>query len=331
MVCARTGALVGARDLAGFVSACRDIVRDSPHVHYAPIKLRNLVPLVEAARPSSWDWYLRNPSGPLPARWYDIAFSSSLNGGYFFPDPVTGETRQWQVNGSGSEALLGWISSLRVLDLLPGIDYAGHLHADIRAGGSQHLAAVEERLRDIPYAAERMAVFREFALVWMKCVAILNGAVATGLDGRVTARLDLGTVDLLVRIMPNSFGGDPFRKKANLAVLLLASHLAAHGHDVACDIPIPADYQIPRILSWSGAIAVSTEFRSLLLNGRLLDQHSPEVTDFRAAAVVAAHDLGKLTGVPDWMVDCALFNAVRKDQAFKADSLPPMKIRGMWF
>lgn len=319
--------LQGAADLDQFVRSCRSLVASSSHVAYVPSALDGLIPLVQAAKPISWDWYLRDSTGPLAGRWYDMILSSALNGGYFAEDPVTGEVRQWQVNGSGSDALLQWIDRLRSEGLMPGVD-----HVAVRWDDHEYRAGLDRLLAGLPYARERRAILDEFAAPGTVLGAnhVLERLV-TDSDGRLCGALGLREVCHLVRCFPAAFGDDPFHKKACLAVLLLTSHLNAHGHSVEAYLPIPADYQIPRILSFYGAIELSDELTDTLLAGRLLDATSEPVTHFRAAAVVAAHDLGLRARTPDWLVDGALFGTVRKDEAFKANALPPMKIRGLWF
>lgn len=146
-------ALRGATDLNGFVAACREIVNDSPHVGYRPGALKELVPLVTSTRPMSWDWHLRDPEGPIERRRYDIVFSSALNGGYFEGDRETGQIRQWELNGSGSEALMRWIGRLRADGLLPGADTVCLPDEDCG-----FWTVVDRLLKDVPYPDERLTI-----------------------------------------------------------------------------------------------------------------------------------------------------------------------------
>lgn len=56
-------------------------------------------------------------SNSILQRFFDAAFNTSLNGGYF--SDIDGVVTQWQVDGSGSNALLQWIQTLREQDLVP--------------------------------------------------------------------------------------------------------------------------------------------------------------------------------------------------------------------
>lgn len=333
-----------AQSLTAFVAACRAIVADSPHISLdlaAPC-FGEVVSLAQRYRPVSWDWFLRAPDGPLEARWYDIVFSSAMNGGYFEKDAATGQVRQWASNGSGSQAMLEWVRDLRERGLLPGWDVVrvGDRLASVQEHVSGEFRGPDPRaeidaimaVHGAAYAAERRAIVEEFSASGAVAAATMPlFALRKGADGLYAGALGMREVDMLAHLLPRSFGGDPFRKKACLAVLLLTSHLAAHGHGVTADIPIPSDYQIPRILAWKGLIRVGDRLAGAMRAGRMLDARSEPVEHFRAAAVVAAHEIAAAAGVPDWAVDGALFNGFRRDQRFQEESLPPMRIHGMWF
>lgn len=313
-----------ACDLSLMVGACRRLITDSPHVVIDPTHLSELVTVVLSANPVSWDWKTRSPHGPVDDRLLDLVFSSALSGGFFHLDPLRGEIVQWQLDGSGSDALAAWIAVIRQHGLLPWADWKAP--ADPRL-----LSCVRDSLDGIPYADERMLVLQEFASHWGEVAARLARVLPAGSGGILHGRLGLKDARALATSMPISFGSDPFAKKACLAMMLVASHLTAHGHDVDCNVPAPADYQLPRILHWSGVLRLSPEFENTLLAGSLINPCLEEVHHIRAATVVACHDLGLLAGRPDWMVDVALFGVVRLNPRFRAESLPPMRIDGTWF
>jgi hypothetical protein len=338
--------LASANDLGRFVAACRDAVAASRWLTYDPSRLAALEGVVRAARPCGWDWYLREPGGPLESRWYDIVFTSAMNGGYF-ERGADGRVRQWERRGSGSVAMLDWVGALRERRLLPGVDFAslpggGLVRLDggawpgvaLADDGSDPRAAIDATMEEAgaSYRPWRRAVVEEFAGHLARPASeVVRAFLRRGGDGRWAGTLDVGHARVLAALLPVSFGGDPFLKKALLALLILVGHLRAHGHPVEARIPIPSDYQMPRILSWAGAIRPGADLEALLRSGFLVDPASEAVAHYRAAAVVAAHDLGAATGAPDWLVDGALFGVVRNDEAFKSGSLPPMRIDGTWF
>ena len=310
-------------DKLSFVALCRELLEANPHVRYFPDRLPMFSPAVVDATAVGWEWLLRDPAAPLQVRWAEFALNAGLNGGYFFADPSDGTVKQWAHDGSGSKMLTVWLASLAERGLTPLLDCV------TPNAGWRH--AVDELLEGVPYAPERRAILEEFA---DPCASAKLSLITLGLtkdEGILRGRLTFKDVRILAKTFPASFGGDPFAKKACLAILFLVGHLVASGHDVQADIPIPADYQLPRIFEWGGALSVSPSLNAILRQGDLLDPLSDEVMALRAGAVVASSDLALMMGQPDWVIDGALFTRVRKDPRFQAESLPPMRISGIWF
>lgn len=310
-----------------FVAACRDIVENSDIVQIETTDMNRVVPLVQDYQAASWDSCVRDPSADIKDIWFDLVFTSALNGGYFYADEDTDDIRQWQENGSGSKALFSWFHEIADKQLLP-------VQGDFSDSNRYnfHRRQIEETLFGVPYADQRLAIIEEFmegnTIDAMNF--LLNRLVLR--DGKYVGTLGFADAVSLAALFPEGFGRDPFRKKAILAVMMLASHMVSRGHDIRCNVPIPSDYQIPRILEYLGYIKLNGGLRKAIINGdRLLDAGSTPVTEFRAAAVVIANDIAVRIGRPDWMVDGALFNGLRNDRDFKEGSLPPMKIYGMWF
>jgi hypothetical protein len=321
----QAAALAAARSTDEMIAVARDIVAQSQHVALRPERLQELVPHAAAAKPVSWDWYLTGGGDSAPLNFmaifrafFDLSLNSSLNGGYFAKGD-NGEVRQWELKGSGSSALVAWIGELSKDGKLPYV----HLTP------AQVQEQLPARLEGLPHAEKRLEICTQFAASDnAKALAMLLSS-RVGTNDEIV--LDMAFVDSLASIYTAGFGDDPFRKKAILAVSMLAGFLLTRGKSVRCTVPIPSDYQIPRILEWKGAIEVSDGLAATLRKGELLDVRSAEVQDFRAAALVAAHDLGKLAGTPDFLVDSALFTTFRKDPDFQANSLPPMKCDSLWF
>ena len=308
-----------AVDTQTFVAACAEQVRDSAHVSVQENALDDLVPLVAGARPVSWDWFLRNPDGDLAEAAWDFLVTSALNGGYFQECP-DGTVRQWEANGSGSAALIDWYRQLREARLVPGADISGRVTA---------LSLLEQRVAGQPHAGERLEILADFAEEGARDAfqAILRATAAAPNRHRFT----LADADRVAGLFPRGFGQDPFRKKAILVFLLLAGHIESRGGSVEYDLPVPSDYQIPRILCWKGAISLSPAFEAKLRSGGLIDVRSRACRDLRAAAVVMARELGTRAGVDDRFVDGALFMGFRRHPGFLADAPPPMRCASLWF
>lgn len=306
-----------------FITSCRSIATHSPSVSLNLDRLDVFLPAVQGRTYADWSWYL--PSGDLdPGQALrEFAFNAALNGGYFQETP--GGIRQWESGGSGSQALLDWIAELRKDNLLTPIGLLGNEIAQ---------ESYKARLEGLPHADERFQIIMSFASREGDAALLkLARDLEADRKSRGVYHLNLSHVDELARAFPLAFGEDPFRKKAVLALLMFAGWLFHRREEtVSAALPIPSDYQIPRIFAWKGVIKTSAELERMIRNDRaLLDVDCEPVTAFRAAAVVAAHELGLKAGVADIVVDGALFSTFRKDPEFQAAALPPMRCASMWF
>ena len=144
-------------------------------------------------------------------------------------------------------------------------------------------------------------------------------------------RLTLETADHLAGIYPAGFGEDPFRKKAILALIMLHGHLVHAGLPARLDVPIPSDYQMPRILMYLGALKPAPALIASLKAGEMMRPEDSRVMALRAGAAVACARLAEMTGLPDGVVDGALFIPYRKDPDFLRNSLPAMRCETLWF
>jgi hypothetical protein len=294
-----------------FVDACALLLAESPFVKMDFSDLEEFKPLFDKPKLPNWFWYVRDPNN-FEDSVYDLLFNSSMNGGYFFKKGRG--IAQWAEDVSGSKALLTWIDQVREEDALPGI--------------GSNTGKLDLLLKSLPYRQQRRQICDEFMNTGNFRIfsdLLKNSKDSSGYN------FNLELVNNLVKIYPAGFGGDPFRKKAILVFLVLTGYLQAIGETVVNDLPIPSDYQIPRIFTFKKVITVSDEFVTLLNNKSLLDVQSEAVTHFRAAAVVSARVLARTLDIPDYKVDNVLFSHFRKDPDFIENSLPPMKCNSMWF
>lgn len=312
-------ALAATRTTSEFVRACTEYAERSPHVKLNEDALESLVEETRRGSAIFWDGYLRNPSGPIEDSVFDTTFNAALNGGYFQVGEG-GDVVQWQQGGSGSNALLNWIQGLVRDHQLPGVDL---LTPEAAA------AAITPRVMGLPLARERVHICEQFAdqIRLAKLEALISNSCAAG---RYT--FGLPEARALAAIYPAAFAADPFLKKAILALQMLTQCLVSSRRmEVAYDLPIPSDYQIPRYLAFRGALLPSPEAISEIASGRLLDVEGDVVTAMRAGAVSLSHKLGIAAGVPDYIVDGVLFTACRGDPEVKARALPPMRCSSLWF
>lgn len=310
-------ALKNAKTHQEFVAACRAIVADSSDVTYNPEKIAASIETAGSFKPGTWFWQDEFAKQSLSEAFFRTTLNAGLNGGYFHA--VNGEVKQWEKNGSGSQALASWLKNLEDVHELPGI------HLKTRAAAELVLAPA---VKGLPYEDQRFVFLSDCA----------DPAFTDALEDILSdawrgdeIRFELTHARAIAALSPAGFGGDPFLKKAILALQLTASHAAARGEKVSCDLPIPSDYQIPRVLTWLGVIGLTESFTGKLRAGNLINVESDEVTAFRAAAIVACADIAAAAGVEDRIVDELLFTVHRPNPDFKREALPAMRVASMWF
>ena len=263
----------------------------------------------KAPLPVAWSWILGDSVTVFDMP-FSFAFNAAMQGGFF--EERDGKIWKWEKNGSGSEAVNSWINDLRNKKMFPALD-----------------ETVFETMEGQPYLEKRKAIIKEF-MDPVKKRKLYNTIIGEGL---ITKSFFFGRTELdkLIEIYPESFGEDPLKKKALLVLLFASEWLSYMGHRVKNPLPIPSDYQMPRIFEYFGLIEIDDDFKAKLINKKLLDPSSAEVTAFRSAAIDIADELAKRNNIFPYQVDSALFPIVRKDKKFIEESLPPMQINTMWF
>lgn len=98
----------------------------------------------------------------------------------------------------------------------------------------------------------------------------------------------------LVRRYPG-FASDMFLKRAFLFVICLNRKLG-YFEETIKDIPVPADYQVPKMLRHFGCLVYSDELSEKINNHTILPKTSLEEISIRASTVMACEKLVELTG-----------------------------------
>lgn len=94
----------------------------------------------------------------------------------------------------------------------------------------------------------------------------------------------------------DGFGEDPFLKRAILFFLQLNRIYGLYEREINM-LPIPADYQVPKMLSAHYSILVySDRLENKIRRGEHLQENGPEEMAIRAGAILAADILGDKTG-----------------------------------
>ena len=231
---------------------------------------------------------------------YEFALLTAQQGGFIDADK-SGGARKWQRDGSGAKAMVGLLAEIRREKALPFFDIA----EDEVAG------RIGPLLAGVPFAAERLEIFREFASAGNHRRAM--DLLARSFDGE-TYLFDMPFVQALAEIFPKGLGGDPFMKKALLSVLSAAAH--GHHRGVSADItdlPVAADYILPQVLNADHVqvLKFSPALTEKLDQRALFAESAPEVEALRAAAVVAGEELAALSGLDARQLDSHLWKAGR--------------------
>lgn len=119
-------------------------------------------------------------------------------------------------------------------------------------------------------------------------------------NGRLTP------VDLLglVESFPLAYGGDPFCKRGQLALMMIASRYSGYGHRIpVTGFAAAADYQLPKVLRAEGVLVYSDSLGQWVDSGVGLSSGSPEETAIRAATVLACDQITRLSSLDTTSVD----------------------------
>ncbi len=232
---------------------------------------------------------------------YEMAMIVANQGGFIYED-ANGVSQKWQVNGSGAKAMVEKMAEIRAAGALPFYDLKP---AEIEA----HIRPL---LAGVPFADERIAIFKSFA------DPVRHQAVMDLLDHAFDGQkytFDMAFAEKLAQVMPEGFGNDPFFKKSILTALMASANGHHHGikTDVS-DMTIAADYILPQVLNADhiGVLSFSPALTAKLQNREMFRENADEVTALRAAAVVACERLADISGLSAQDIDGALWLAGRK-------------------
>ncbi len=304
-------------------NAC-DIVAQSAHVSIDNEKLSALAETFKgASKPPAWNNYISDAAKADPFDATRVLFEMALNcaqqGGFITPDE-NGVPQKWNIGGSGAQAMVAKLAELRAAKVIPGIDILDP--ADVEAKVAPHL-------KDTPFAAERIAMFREFAepAVYGKLDTLVKAAWQPA-ENRYN--FDFKFINDMAALFPVSFESDPFRKKVILSVLMAAAHAENRGVTIVTDTPPASDYVLPQVLEGLGVMKISDELREKLVKREGFAENDPVVADVRAATIVIAAELSKQSGARVQDIDSKLWLAGR-DPAVKPKLLPAINVYTTWF
>lgn len=207
------------------------------------------------------------PSGALSF----LILMTALN--YRFWSVESGDIRRYSRHGrTGARAL--WAS----------FEDAWGRDCDAPVHFAQRLASegVEGLFGEIPDPASRQAILSEL-------LAGDIAGVSVALSEKIVAAHSITVIDAaaLAAEFPTAFG-DPYLKKAQLALSMYSAVLRAGGAEVDCtDLTAFADYQVPRVLRALGILQYSDCLAEQVDSGILIPAESPEERAIRAATILA--------------------------------------------
>jgi len=100
--------------------------------------------------------------------------------------------------------------------------------------------------------------------------------------------------EVLVKTIPG-YSADIFLKRASLFFIQLNRRFGWYQDSISV-LPIPADYQVPKMLEYYGCIEYSEGLKERIMNYILIPKNSLEECEIRAATILTSRELSKLTG-----------------------------------
>jgi len=94
------------------------------------------------------------------------------------------------------------------------------------------------------------------------------------------------------------YSADIFLKRASLFFIQLNRRFGWYQDSISV-LPIPADYQVPKMLEFYGCINYSKSLKNKIMNHVLIPKNSLEECEIRAATILVSRELSELT---DWTI-----------------------------
>jgi len=117
-------------------------------------------------------------------------------------------------------------------------------------------------------------------------------------------------IDRFLNMMITSFPGfaeDQFLKRAFLFFHLLHRRMGWFKEEIK-KVPIPADYQIPKMLRWLGCIEYENELENLLYDNKFIPAGSLMECEIRASSILACKMLSDKSGYDMGTIDQYLWS-----------------------
>lgn len=109
----------------------------------------------------------------------------------------------------------------------------------------------------------------------------------------------------LVKSFPG-FAADMFLKRASLFFIQLNRKFGWYK-DTINELPVPADYQVPKMLEFYGALVYKPDLTARIQDGRLIPKGSLMECEIRAATIIACRLISKTIGWTSQQIDSWLW------------------------
>ncbi len=118
----------------------------------------------------------------------------------------------------------------------------------------------------------------------------------------------MGVDDFLKEVVTSypGYAGDMFLKRPFLLAMMLYRRVKWFEDDIPL-LPIPADYQIPKMLRWKRCVKYSHELNNMVTNSILIPSGSLIECEIRAASIITCEALANRAGVTMCDVDTYLW------------------------
>jgi hypothetical protein len=90
----------------------------------------------------------------------------------------------------------------------------------------------------------------------------------------------------IAQVLPLSYD-EPYLKKIQLALYAIAQLYNIKGHNIKCDITVPVDYQIPKVLEAEGVLEYCSTLQNKIKNFELIESQGAEERALRGATTIA--------------------------------------------
>ena len=117
-------------------------------------------------------------------------------------------------------------------------------------------------------------------------------------------------VSLIVEGLPG-FASDIFLKRASLFCMQLNRKFGWYK-DTINELPVPADYQVPKMLEFYGGIIYSEKLSRLIMNEELIPKGSLMECEIRAATIIACKTISDWIGWTSQEIDSWLWLRIKE-------------------